>query len=96
MFGKPNSLLGRYEFESRQEYKGGATLNYWAGVICGMCTATILFLVMMFSVIEQNNELKKKVAELSVKVEKHDEIMQAYAFYNWHATLKMNTEDLEK
>lgn len=96
MFGKPNSLLGRYEFESRQEYKGGATLNYWAGVICGMCTATILFLIMMFSVIEQNNELKKEVAELSVKVERHDEIMQAYAFYNWHATLKMNTEDLEK
>ena len=84
MFGKPNSLLGRYEFDSRQEYKRGATLNYWAGVICGMCTATILFLIMMFSVIEQNNELKKEIAELSVKVERHDEIIRQYEFYVWH------------
>lgn len=50
----------------------------------------------MFSVIEQNNELKKEIAELSVKVERHDEIMSAYEFFNWQYTLKMNTEDLEK
>ena len=59
-------------------------MNYWAGVICGMCTATILFLIMMFSVIEQNNELKKEIAELSVKVERHDEVIKQYEFYVWH------------
>lgn len=71
-------------------------MNYWAGVISGMCAASVLFLVLMFVVIEQNNALKKDVAVLRAKVEKHDEIMQAYAFYNWNATLKMDTEDLEK
>lgn len=84
MFGKPHSLLGRYEFESRQEYKRGATLNYWAGVICGMCAGAILFVVMMFVVIEQNNELKDKleveIAQLEEKVADHEEVMN---YFGW-------------
>jgi len=71
-------------------------MGYWGGVICGCCASAILFCVMMFSVIAQNNDLKTQIKSLEAKVEKHDEIMQAYAFYNWHATLKMDTEDLGK
>lgn len=64
--------------------KGEATLNYWAGVICGMCAGAILFVVMMFVVIEQNNGLRAEVAELKEMVEEHKEVIEQYKFYNWH------------
>lgn len=64
--------------------KGEATLNYWAGVICGMCAGAILFVVMMFVVIEQNNELKDKleveIAQLEEKVADHEEVMN---YFGW-------------
>jgi hypothetical protein len=76
--------------------KGEATLNYWAGVICGICSASIFFLIMMFSVIEQNNELKKEIAELSVNVERHDEIMRTYEFFNKTWEMLYNEETNEE
>lgn len=58
-------------------------MGYWGGVICGCCASAILFCVMMFSVIAQNNELKQQIKELNAKVENHEAIMRAYEFYNW-------------
>lgn len=59
-------------------------MNYWAGVICGMCTATILFVVMMFVVLFDNNELKDKleveIAQLEEKVADHEEVMN---YFGW-------------
>ena len=59
-------------------------MNYWAGVISGMCATTILFIVMMFVVIEQNNALKDKleveIARLEEKVTDHDEVM---VYFGW-------------
>ena len=69
--------------------------NYWVGVITGSCVAAGLFAVLMFSVVGQNAELKERVAELDAKVGKHEEIMRAYEFYNWHYSLQMKEEDKE-
>lgn len=59
-------------------------MNYWVGVLSGMCATTILFIVMMFVVIEQNNELKDKleveIARLEEKVTDHDEVMD---YFGW-------------
>ena len=53
-----------------------------------MCVASILFIVMMFVVIEQNNELKEKleveIAQLEEKVAAHEEVIRQYEFYVWH------------
>jgi hypothetical protein len=59
-------------------------MNYWGGVICGCCVATILFTVMMFTVIEQNQRLRIEVAQLKEKVEDHEEVIKQYEFYVWH------------
>lgn len=62
-------------------------MNYWVGVMIGCCTSVILFGCLTFGLVEQNvrlrTEIKAEVKELSEKVAEHDEIMQAYAFYNW-------------
>ena len=58
-------------------------MNYWVGVVSGMCASVILFICLMFSVIAQNNDLKAQIKNLEVKVDKHEEIMRAYEFYNW-------------
>ena len=58
-------------------------MNYWGGVICGACASTLLFIVLMFSVIAQNNDLKAQIKNLEAKVDKHEEIMKAYEFFNW-------------
>lgn len=59
-------------------------MNYWAGVLSGMCATTILFIVMMFVFIEQNNELKEKleveIARLEEKVTDYDEVMD---YFGW-------------
>ena len=59
-------------------------MNYWVEVVSGMCAASILFIVMMFVVIEQNNELKEKleveIAQLEEKVTDHDEVMN---YFGW-------------
>ena len=59
-------------------------MNYWAGVLSGMCAGAIIFIVMMFVVIEQNNELKAKleveIAQLEEKVTDHDEVMN---YFGW-------------
>lgn len=64
--------------------KRGEIMNYWAGVLSGMCAGAILFIVMMFVVIEQNNELKDKleveIAQLEGKVADHEEIMN---YFGW-------------
>jgi hypothetical protein len=64
--------------------KKGEIMNYWAGVLSGMCAGAIIFIVMMFVVIEQNNELKDKleveIAHLEEKVTEHDEIMN---YFGW-------------
>ena len=71
--------------------------NYWVGVVIGTCVSAILFIVIMLTVIEQNNclktEIRAEVMELSEKVAEHDEIMQAYAFYNWQYSLQMREEE---
>ena len=63
-------------------------MGYWGGVICGCCASAILFCVMMFTVIAQNNDLKQRVIELNAKVENHEAIMRAYEFYNWKMSFK--------
>lgn len=63
-------------------------MGYWGGVICGCCASAILFCVMMFSVIAQNNELKQQIEKLNAKVENHEAIMRAYEFYNWKMSFK--------
>lgn len=63
-------------------------MGYWGGVICGCCASAILFCVMMFTVIAQNNDLKQRVTDLNAKVENHEAIMRAYEFYNWKMSFK--------
>ena len=70
-------------------------MNYWVGVIAGCACSTILFTILMFSVIEQNKVLQSQVKELSEKVDEHEKIMRAYEFYNWH-NMKMFDEKEEK
>jgi hypothetical protein len=59
-------------------------MNYWVGVISGMCAASIFFTCMMFMQIEDTNKLRAEVAELKENVAEHEEIMNAYSFYVWH------------
>lgn len=59
-------------------------MNYWGGVICGCCVATILFAVMMFTIIEQNQRLSIEVAQLKEEVAEHEEVIRQYEFYVWH------------
>lgn len=66
--------------------------NYWVGVICGCCAASLFFVVMMFVNIEQTNKLRVEVAQLREEVADHERIMRAYEFYNWQYTLKMEKE----
>lgn len=58
-------------------------MGYWGGVICGCCASTVLFTVLMFTTIKQNNDLKVQVSELKEMVQEHEKIMRAYEFYNW-------------
>lgn len=69
-------------------------MGYWGGVICGCCASVILFSVMMFSMIAQNNDLKQQLKELDVKVENHEAIMRAYEFYNWK--MSFTDEEIEE
>lgn len=71
-------------------------MNYWSGVICGVCAASLFFVVMMFVSIEQTNGLREEVAQLKEQVADHEKIMKCYEFYNWQYTLKMDTKDLEE
>ncbi len=65
-------------------------MNYWGGVICGCCASATLFIVLMFTVIEQNNELKQQVDELRNVVQEHEMILSsdylrgATEFYMWN------------
>ena len=67
--------------------------NYWVGVVIGTCVSTILFIVIMLTVIEQNNclktEIKAEVRELSEKVAEHDEIMN---YFGWLKNLQEEKE----
>lgn len=69
--------------------------NYWAGVICGCCAASLFFVVMMFVSVEQTNKLREEVTQLREEVADHERIMKAYEFYNWQYTLKMEKEGIE-
>lgn len=70
-------------------------MNYWGGVICGCCVSAVLFAVLMFTVIEQNNGLKRQVSELKEMVQEHEKIMRAYEFYNWQYS-KIIEKELEQ
>lgn len=59
-------------------------MNYWVGVICGMCAAALFFTVMMFVSVEQTNRLRAEVAQLREEVADHDEVIRQYEFYVWH------------
>ena len=67
-------------------------MNYWVGVICGCCVASLFFVMMMFVSVEQTNRLRAEVAQLREEVTDHERIMRAYEFYNWQYTLKMEKE----
>jgi hypothetical protein len=67
-------------------------MNYWGGVICGCCVASLFFVVMMFVQVEQTNRLREEVVQLREEVADHERIMRAYEFYNWQYTLKMEKE----
>ena len=71
-------------------------MNEWYWVILGAALGIMLSLIGLFCIIKQNDNLEAQVAELREEVEEHEQIMRAYEFYNWQASLKMNTEDLEK
>ena len=58
--------------------------NYWAGVISGMCVASILFACMMFVHVDQTNRLRAEVAQLKEEVAGHEEVIMQYEFYVWH------------
>lgn len=64
-------------------------MNYWGGVICGCCASATLFIVLMFTVIAQNNELKQQMDELRNVVQEHEMILSsdylrgATEFYMW-------------
>ena len=58
--------------------------NFWVGVVVGACTATVLFIVLQFVTVKQNDRLRQEIAELSEKVSQHEETIKIYEFYNWH------------
>lgn len=70
-------------------------MSYWGGVICGCSVSAVLFIVLMFTVIEQNNGLKRQVSELKEMVQEHEKIMRAYEFYNWQYS-KIIEKELEQ
>jgi hypothetical protein len=59
-------------------------MNYWGGVICGCCAASLFFVVMMFVSVEQTNRLRAEVAQLKEEVAGHEEVIKQYEFYVWH------------
>lgn len=59
-------------------------MNYWVGVISGMCAASLFFVVMMFVSVEQTNRLRLEVAQLREEVAGHEEVIRQYEFYVWH------------
>ena len=69
--------------------------SFWVGVIAGCACSTVLFTVLSFTTVEQNKALQAQVKELTGKVEEHEKIMRCYEWFNWNATLKMDTSDLE-
>ena len=69
--------------------------NYWVGVIVGGLIGTVFSLIALISYVDRINNLTTEVEKLRVEVADHERIMSAYEFYNWNATLKMYTEDLE-
>lgn len=69
--------------------------NYWVGVVLGCTLGIILSLVGLFCIIKQNDDIQEQVLELRAKVAEHEKIMRAYEWYNWQASLKMDTKDLE-
>ena len=71
-------------------------MNYWVGVISGMCAASIFFTCMMFMQIEDTNKLRAEVKELREKVEEHEAIMTKYEFYVWHNMKFFDENELEK
>ncbi len=71
-------------------------MNEWCWVILGCAMGVVFSTIAFFCIIQQNDNLQKEVAELREMVERHEEIMSAYEFFNWQYTLKMETEDLEK
>ena len=71
-------------------------MSYWGGVICGCCVATILFTVMMFTVIEQNQILRTEVAQLKEEVAEHEEVIKQYEFYVWHNMKFFEEKESEK
>ena len=70
-------------------------MNYWGGVICGCCASATLFILLMFTVIEQNNDLKQQVSKLKEMVMEHEQIMRNYEFYNWHESMRFFEEKTE-
>lgn len=71
-------------------------MNYWVGVVSGMCAASILFIVMMFTVIEQNQILREEVAQLREEVADHEEVIRQYEFYVWHNMKFFEEKEEEK
>ena len=67
-------------------------MDYWWGIIIGCACAATLFMILMFSDVEQNKALQAQVKELTEKVEEHEKIMWAYEFYNWQYSLKMEND----
>ena len=67
-------------------------MDYWWGIIIGCACAATLFMILMFSDVEQNKALQAQVKELTEKVEEHEKIMRAYEFYNWQYSLKMEND----
>ena len=59
-------------------------MNYWSGVICGVCAASLFFVVMMFVSVEQTNRLRAEVAQLREEVAAHEKVIRQYEFYVWH------------
>lgn len=69
-------------------------MGYWGGVICGCCASATLFIVLMFTAIAQNNELKQQMDELRNVVQEHEMILSsdyfrgATEFYMWNKEVK--------
>lgn len=76
--------------------------GYWLGVLTGIGTALIAFLVLQFiNITQQDNvvaELRKcqeQVKELSAIVEEDRQIMRTYKFFNesWQAIIDMEKRE---
>lgn len=71
-------------------------MNEWCLIILGCAMGVVFSTIAFFCIIQQNDNLQKEVAQLREEVAEHEKIMRAYEWFNWNATLKMDTEDLEK